>query len=842
MNLPIYEIENELVETLSKEKRVIVKAPTGAGKSTQIPQMLVRHGIAKKRIIVLQPRRLPTRMLAARVASEMNCPLGDMVGYQVRFEDRSSRNTRIKFVTEGILLRQMTLDPSLKNVDVIIFDEFHERHIYSDVSLGRAIQIQQTQRHDLKIIVMSATLDIAGLEDYLSPCKVITSAGRQYPVTIHYLNKQFDPGKTHVWDLCVRELEQLLPTSPQGDVLIFMPGAYEISRTMQALHNSSTTRHCEILPLYGDLSPGQQDAAMAGYDRRKIVVATNVAETSLTIDGITIVVDSGLARVARFDPNRGINTLMIEKISRASADQRTGRAGRTAPGICLRLWSERENSSRPERETPEVKRIDLSETILTLHAGGVPNINSFPWFEHPAPETVKQAENLLMDLGAVGLNDTVTPLGMKLSAFPVHPRYARMLIAAGDYGCIPSVAIVAAMTQERNILLSTRDKSVSEKRERHLEDSTESDFITLANAWEYARQKNFNLQTCRDVGIHAGTARTIGRLYDFFINIAEREGLNTHETSSDHDAIAKCILLGFSDHVACRINEGSSRCELVRKRRGDLARESSVKTGRLLVACEVSEIGKHGGNSNVVLRLAASIKQEWLRELFPTDFVEKTEAILEESSKRIIAEKRIFFRDLLIERKPGGLPTEEAAAEILSKEVRSGRITLKGWDHEVERLIARINLISGACPNLGIPTFDENEKNTVIQQVCLGSFSAKDVRGKAVLPVLKRWLSHAHLVLLDKYVPERITLENGKSAKVIYKLGADPYIAQTIQNLYGVQEIINVAMGKVPVLIQILAPNQRPVQITKDLSGFWKEHYPRVKKELQRRYPKHEWQ
>lgn len=841
MSLPIYEIEDELVDALGSETRAIIKAPTGAGKSTQIPQMLVRHGLANKRIIVLQPRRLPTRMLAARVAREMNSSLGDTVGYQIRFEDRSSRNTAIKFVTEGILLRQMMLDPSLRDIDVIIFDEFHERHIYSDVTLGRALQIQKAERPDLKIIVMSATLDIAGLENYLSPCKVITSVGRQYPVKTVYLDRPADTHKTPVWDLCVRELEKNLQQEHRGDVLIFMPGSYEITKTMTALRNSSATRHFEILPLYGDLPPERQDAAMAGYDRPKIVVSTNVAETSLTIDGITLVIDSGLARVARFDSNRGINMLMIEKISRASADQRTGRAGRTAPGICLRLWTEREHSSRPARETPEIKRIDLAETVLTLRAGGVTDIAGFPWFETPDPATLEQAESLLRDLGAVTSGGTITPLGMKLSAFPVHPRYARMLIAAGDYRCVPAIALVAAMTQERNLLLTTRDRAISEKRERRLEDSTESDFITLANAWDYARKSGFDLSACREVGIHAGTARTVNRLYDNFVDIAEREGINIDDSNSGPDAVAKCILLGFSDHVACRISEGSSRCELVHKRRGDLAKESSVKTGRLLVACEVSEIGHHGKDSSVQLRLATSIKRDWLEALFPGDLAVKNEALLDEISRRVIAEKRVFFRDLMIERKPGGQPSADDAAEILSSEVTAGRIPLKGWDNEADQWVARVNLLAGACPELGIPPFGDEEKKSVVQHVCFGSYSARDVKEKPVMPVLKNWLSHAQLDILDKHAPERITLKNGKSARVIYKTGAEPYIAQTIQNLYGVEGTINIAMRKIPVLVQILAPSQRPVQITRDLSGFWKEHYPAVKQQLQRRYPRHEW-
>jgi ATP-dependent helicase HrpB len=307
-DLPIYEIEHKLIAALKTDRRLIIRAPTGSGKSTQVPRMLVSHGADNGQIVVLQPRRIAARMLAARVAQEMGTRLGDEVGYQIRFEDRSTANTRIKYVTEGILLRHVLSNPSLDGIGTIIFDEFHERHIYGDVSLGRAVQIQRELRPDLQLIVMSATLDSDLLADYLAPCTTIESEGRMYPVSVEYLEKTPDPQKVPIWDLAVRELERVLPQQPHGDVLIFMPGAYEISRTINALRYSPTTKGCEILPLHGELPPQQQDAAVARYDRRKIVVSTNVAETSLTIDGITLVVDAGLARIARFDPNRGINT------------------------------------------------------------------------------------------------------------------------------------------------------------------------------------------------------------------------------------------------------------------------------------------------------------------------------------------------------------------------------------------------------------------------------------------------------------------------------------------------------------------------------------------------------
>ena len=401
-DLPIYELEAALVSAASDSGRVIVQAPTGSGKSTQVPQMLLDHGLlgGQGEVVVLQPRRLAARLLARRVAEETGSALGQLVGYQIRLESRVSEQTRIRFVTEGILLRQMSFEPKLRGIQAIIFDEFHERHLYGDISLARALQIQRTIRPDLKLLVMSATLDAGLLREYLAPCQVLVSQGRSFPVRIEYLPKPVNFEVEPVWDVAARECEGIAEAT-RGDLLVFMPGAYEIARTVQALQDSRLIRGCIILPLHGELSSEAQDRAVARYEARKIIVSTNVAETSLTIDGVTAIVDSGLARIARFDPHRGINTLLVEKISVASADQRAGRAGRTAPGLCVRLWTEREQALRPAQEMPEVKRLDLSEVVLTLKASGIDDVINFEWLEKPDLRSLERAETLLADLGAL---------------------------------------------------------------------------------------------------------------------------------------------------------------------------------------------------------------------------------------------------------------------------------------------------------------------------------------------------------------------------------------------------------------------------------------------------------
>src|SRR5688572_2633427 len=400
--LPIYELETAVVASLRAQGRLIVQAPTGSGKSTQIPQMLWRHGLLGERgeVVVLQPRRLAARMLAKRVAEEAGTNLGEGVGYQIRLESRVSERTRIRFVTEGILLRQMSFDATLRGVSAIVFDEFHERHLYGDISLARALQIQQSIRPDLKLIVMSATLDAGALKTYLAPCDVLVSQGRSFPVRIEYLPKAVNFEHEPVWDVAARECERVAAAT-NGDMLVFMPGAFEISRTVQAIQGSRALREFVTFPLHGELPPEQQDRAVARYESRKIIVSTNVAETSLTIDGVTTVIDCGLARVARFDPHRGINTLLVEKISVASAEQRAGRAGRTAPGVAVRLWTEREHGQRAPQELPEVKRLDLSEVVLTLKASGIDDVFGFPWLEKPDAKALERAETLLEDLGAL---------------------------------------------------------------------------------------------------------------------------------------------------------------------------------------------------------------------------------------------------------------------------------------------------------------------------------------------------------------------------------------------------------------------------------------------------------
>ncbi len=849
--LPIYELESAVVASLRTQGRLIVQAPTGSGKSTQIPQMLLRHGVldalggraVKGEVVVLQPRRLAARMLAKRVAEEVGTNLGEVVGYQIRLESRVSERTRIRFVTEGILLRQMSFDATLRGISAIVFDEFHERHLYGDISLARAVQIQQSTRPDLKIIVMSATLDAGILKNYLAPSDVLVSQGRSFPVRIEYLPKAVNFENDPMWDVAAAECERVADASAGGDMLVFMPGAYEINRTVQAIQGARGLRDFVCYPLHGELPPEQQDRAVQKYATRKIIVSTNVAETSLTIDGVTTVIDCGLARMARFDPHRGINTLMIEKISVASADQRAGRAGRTAPGVCVRLWAEREHANRAPQELPEVKRLDLSEVVLTLKASGIDDVMNFPWLEKPDAVGLVRAENLLVDLGALaGERKTITAVGRKMLRFPVHPRYARMLLAAEERGCVRTVALMAALTQGRNFLIRGVAREVEKAREDALGEEHASDFFLLMRAWRYADQANYGIEACRRLGIHAQGARQVGPLFEQFLEIAAKEGLDVSEQKADGAAVRKCVLAGFSDQLARRLDGGTLRCELVHNRRGVLARESVIQQAKLLVAAEISEIGRGDGEVNTLLTLATAVEEAWLQEIFPDDYREVKGVSYDETIKRVVARRERRFRDLVLEAKVSSddAPLNEAAA-LLTKEVVAGRLKLEAWDDTVEQWILRVNRLAEWFPELEVNPITEADRATLIEQICYGALGYRDIKDKPVMPVLKDWLTAEQFAVLDDYLPEKLVMGNGRKARLTYAKEGPPIMSARIQELYGIDGKFTIGHGRVTVKFEVLAPNHRPIQVTDDLTNFWRDQYPKVKAELSRRYPRHEW-
>jgi len=864
-NLPIYDVADALLEGIASTGRVVLSAPTGSGKSTQVPQILLDQAGIEGEIVVLQPRRLATRLLAKRVASERGVPLGEEVGYQIRFENVVSARTRIRFVTEAILLRQILEDPSLRGVGAVVFDEFHERHLTSDLSLACALQTVAELRRDLKLVVMSATLDIDALEGFLKPCARIEASGRMYPVVVSYAGAALGRQAAPVWERAAGAFKKSIVGKVSGDVLVFMPGAFEIRKTMEAIQSLPEARGYEVLPLHGDLSPDAQDRAVTSGERPKVIVSTNVAETSITIEGVRAVIDGGLARIARYDARRGINSILVEPISRASAEQRAGRAGRTGPGICLRLWSEAEHVARAERDEAEVRRVDLSETVLMLAAAGIGDLENFAWYEAPEAKALERAYVLLRDLGALALATdgigmgnqrsdaalaasipVISELGRKMSGFPLHPRYARLLIEADRLGVLPDAALIAALSQGRPFYRAAREDRVRREQLRQIEDQVDvrSDYFVHLKAWEVAQAAKFNPNACGELGIHGGAAHQAGAVAQQILKLAERAGLDTRAGAlPDYEArICKCLLVAFSDHLALRNDRGTRRCRMVHGRSGELRRESVVE-GELFVAAEIEE-RELRGEVSVLLGLATAVEPKWLEAFFPEDFSQGTTTAYDESTRRVVCRSERRFRDLVLKSKDQGEPNYDQAAALLAAQVVAGNLNLKNWDAAVENWIQRVNFVARHCSETEIAPIDDEARLLLIEQICHGALSYKEIKDRPVLNTVKEWISPEQIYYIDTYAPAEMDLprKKNRSAKIRYEADGRAIIASKLQDFYDVPgSSLKVANGQVPLLVELLAPNQRPAHLTDDLDGFWSGAYAHVRKDLAGRYPKHEW-
>jgi ATP-dependent helicase HrpB len=487
-----------------------------------------------------------------------------------------------------------------------------------------------------------------------------------------------------------------------------------------------------------------------------------------------------------------------------------------------------------------VKRLDLAEVVLTLKASGIDDIANFRWLEPPENRALARAEQLLADLGAIS-SASITPLGRRMLAFPVHPRYARMLLAAHDHGCVPAIALIAALTQGRPLLRRLDGKQAREDRDDILGGETDSDFFILTRAFRYAETGRFDGQRCARLGINAGAAREAAQLSDQFLAIARDEKLDVQARELKPGAIQRCVLAGFPDQVAVRLDVGTLRCALVHGRRGVLARESVAHAARLLVASEIREIESSEKERQVLLTLATRIEEEWLRELFPESFREESRAEWDSALRRVTGRRVTLFHDLVLRSEEFATADNPETAALLAREVLAGNCPLKHWDNAVDQWIARVNFVATQFPEFGFAPIDEAAKRLLLEQVCQGAVSYKEIKDRAVWPIVKSWLNGGQQQALDDLAPERIKLAGGRAAKIIYETGASPTIAARIQDLYDTPRGLTVGRGRVPLRIQVLAPNHRPIQITNDLETFWRDSYPKIKKELQRKYPKHIW-
>jgi ATP-dependent helicase HrpB len=862
-NLPIWQIHSAILGALRAGNRLVLVAPTGSGKTTQVPQMLLDAGLAgDKRIVVLQPRRVAARTVAARVAWERNVKLGEEVGYQVRFDDQTSLGTRICFVTEGILLRWLQDDRSLADIGMLLFDEFHERNLMSDVALALVKQLQQAQRPDLKIVVMSATLDAEPVAKYLGGCPILVSEGQSFPVEVYYLDTPDDRPKS---DQAADTIERIVNAGEPGDVLVFMPGMGEINATINALRAARTKERLAFVPLHGELQPEEQDLAFAPNPLRKIVVATNVAETSVTIDGIRHVVDGGEARIARYDAERGIGTLFVEEISRASADQRKGRAGRTAPGTCHRLWTESGHLNRPERNTPEIQRADLAEVVLLLHSLRIKKAATFDWLDKPDAQAVERAEKLLHTLGAIDpVTEELTPAGRQMLRLPMHPRYSRILVEASKRNCVRAAALCAALVSGRDLLqrLRREEKHIAEAREL-FEASQDSDFFTLMRAYQFAKNGGFNTDQCRRYGIHALSARQVEQTYQQILEIARKQRLLNEDSAADgsgnrqaatanppsDDALLRCLMAGFIDQLCLRRDQGTLDCDMTEDRHGTLMRESVVRNAPLLVTANIREVSGRGSENLTLLGLASAVKREWIEEMFPQHLHSKVEHLFDRTHKRVAAVKLVRFQDLVIHHEHQRDVEPGASGRCLAEAHRKGWFELPLFNHDVKQFVARVNLLCAVSPELEFPPFDDAAITDCLARAFAGLTLVKEAQGMHVREEFLKHLAPEQLGWLDELVPVHVTWPDGRRLKLLYPDSArdedgepnSPELQVKLTECFALKEHPHICEGKLPVKLWLCAPDGKRLEATFNWPAFKTNSYPKLKPALQKKYPGMTW-
>ncbi len=849
VSLPVEELRGELLAALAEPSpRILLKAPTGSGKSTGVPPMMDDAGWgAKGLIVVVQPRRMAARLLARHVAKLRGCQLGQEVGYMVRFERHISAKTRIAYVTDGVLERWLTDRPNLEGVSAVVFDEFHERSLSGDLSLGRTLDLQESARKDLAVVVMSATLEVGGLLEYMGPsCHALEAGGRQYPVDIVYRAPRLvSDGRGRVepppvWEQATATVQEAVKSPDCGDILIFMPGVYEIRKTVDLLESKSWLRERDVFPLYGALPPEQQNRAVEKGVTPRIIVSTNVAETSLTIEGVRTVIDAGLARQSGWDPYRGMDTLRLCKISKASAAQRAGRAGRVAPGRCYRLWSEVEHAKKAEFDSPECFRVDLSGAVLNLAAWGVTNPQSFRWPDVPDELPLSRAVHTLSSLGAIGADGSLTQTGRRMTAFPLAPRLARLLIAGQDEHCVPELAAIAALMQGESVAMKSGLND-------DLSDSADyTDFQAEWRAVEKAADCNFDAGVCSRWGISARAVREALQAYRQLLNIGARgvarEARDLPEPDFEHarSAVVRAVAESFSDQVGARNGVAANTCRMTGGVGGRLAEGSVAFHGEhFFIAAEVAQVT--GKTAETRVGRCTLLSPEELQAVYPERFSNEEEAVFDAVLRRVRLRRRLLYGDLVLEDRDKGDAPPELAAPILAEKVADGTLKLVKWDYAVEQWIRRLNGLARWMPELELPEFSEEDKLVAVALVCEGAVGYKDIKEREILPVLRDWLSGWQAKALDDYAPTSITLPNGQHAKVRYEEDSTPVIGLTVQRLFGVAESPCIGNGAMTVKVEVLAPNQRPWQVTGSLAGFWRNGYGQMKKDLAGRYPRHRW-
>jgi len=769
--LPIDALLPEIVATLRRTPNLVIEAAPGAGKTTRIPHALLALG---GDVLVLEPRRIAARMAARRVASEMGEAIGETVGYQVRFEDVAGPRTRLRFLTEGVLTRRLVSDPELRGVGTVVLDEFHERHLETDLALALLRRLQKTKRPDLRIVVMSATLDAGPVQHFLDDCPAVKSEGRLFELGIAWTPYSAAPLETQV----AAALEATL--GKPGDILVFLPGAAAIHRATRACEPIARRHNILIAQLYGDLPPAEQDRAVEPCGQRKLILSTNIAESSVTIEGVRIVIDSGLARVANDSPWTGLPSLEIGRVSKSSAIQRAGRAGRTAPGHVIRLFTAEDFHRRADHDEPEITRRELSQMCLQLEAMGIREPLAIDWLTPPPAAALQASEALLDRLNARG------DAAAKMARMPLHPRLSRLLLnaeqsGAGDAGCRTAA------------LLSSGQRVRS------------SDLFTALEEEPDHRTRAIQAQLRRYV-------RAPKKHYD-------------------DAALAKAVLAAFPDRVGRRRPNG---VVLLSSGGSATVAQQGPQPGEFLVAIDIEESRDRPAP---LLRLACPIEPEWLIDLFPDRVLERNGVEWNRQAERVEAASVLVYDELVIQETRGSAVDDEAAAKLLASRVAEAGLERFLPAADVEAFLARVEF---AAEHSSLKPLEARDVADALETLCYGLRSFVDVQRAAdgLLPALERKLDTN---LLEQIAPMRLRLAAGRNTKVNYERGKPPWVASRLQDFFGMTESPRIARGKVPLVVHLLAPNQRPVQTTTDLAGFWERLYPQLRRELGRRYPRHAW-